>query len=235
MRTLCKLTLILGAAALLVGSAQAQGPGFGRGGGGVGQLLSNKSVQEELKLNDEQKDKIKTAVGKVREDMKDDLAKLRDRDTKPEERAEIMKKVNEATVKALDGILSKDQDARLKQIQLQMQGIRAYIDADVQKALKLTDDQKDKIKTITDDTGKEVREAFQGINFQDREKMAEARKKVESLNKEATEKINAVLKDDQKKTYKEMTGEKFEYKPDARPGGGQRRNRQAQSEKKVDF
>src|SRR5262249_11392249 len=109
MRTLCKLTLIFGAAALLVGSAQAQG--FGRGGGGVGQLLSNKSVQEELKLKDEQKEKIKTAVDKVREDMKDDIAKLRDfQNTKPEERAEIMKKVSEATLKAIDGILTKEQD-----------------------------------------------------------------------------------------------------------------------------
>jgi hypothetical protein len=234
MRTLYKLTLILGAAALLVGSAQAQ-PGRGFGGGGVGALLTNKSVQEELKLKDDQKDKIKTAVDKVREDMKDDIAKLRDRNTSREDRAEIGKKVSEATMKAVDSILTKDQLARLKQIQLQQEGIRAYANSEVQSALKLSDDQKDKIKTIVEDTGKEVREAFQGINFQDREKMAEARKKMETLNKEATDKITSLLKDDQKKTLKDLMGEKFEIKFEGRPGGGQRRNRQQAPPGKTDF
>jgi hypothetical protein len=189
-------------------------------------------------MKDEQKDKIKTAVDKVREDMKDDIAKARNRDTKQEERMEIMKKVSDATLKAIDGILTKEQDARLKQIQLQQEGIRVYVNADVQTALKLTDEQKDKIKTITDDTAKEAREAMQGINFMDREKMAEARKKIEAMNKEATEKITGLLKDDQKKTIKDMLGEKFEIKFEGRPGGGQqggRRNRQAAPPGKTDF
>jgi Spy/CpxP family protein refolding chaperone len=236
MRTLCKLTLILTAAALLVGSAQAQRPGGGFGrGGGIGMLLMNKSVQDELKLTDEQKDKIKTAMEKVREDQKDAFATLRDRQAKEEDRNEARKKVTEATTKALDGILTKDQDKRVKQIQLQQEGPRAFVNPDVQSALKLSDDQKDKIKTIVEDTGKETREAFQGIGM-DREKFQAAMKKVQELNKEATEKITSLLKDDQKKTLKDLLGEKFEIKFEGRPGGGQRRNnRQAQPEKKTDF
>jgi Spy/CpxP family protein refolding chaperone len=227
---------MLAAAALLVGSAQAQRPGGGFGrGGGVGMLLTNKSVQDELKLTDEQKDKIKTALDKVREDQKDAFATMRDRQAKEEDRAEARKKVTEATTKALDGILKKEQEARLKQIQLQQEGVRVFVNSDVQSALKLSDEQKDKIKTIVEDTGKETREAFQGLNFQDREKMAEARKKVEALTKEATEKIETILKDDQKKALKDMMGEKFEIKFEGRPGGGQRRNRQQAPPGKTDF
>ena len=43
-----------------------------------------------------------------------------------------------------------------------------------------------------------------------------------ALTKQTTEKINAVLTDDQKKTWKDMTGEHFEYKPDPGEFGGRR-------------
>ena len=40
----------------------------------------------------------------------------------------------------------------------------------------------------------------------------ENRKKMQTLQKETMEKVSAVLTDDQKKTWKEMTGEPFEVK-----------------------
>ena len=64
MRTLCKLTLVLGVAALLAAPALAQrqrGQGGQDGGfGGPAMLLRNEGVQKELKLTDEQKEKVKT-------------------------------------------------------------------------------------------------------------------------------------------------------------------------------
>ena len=62
-----------------------QGRGGGRGG--IGQLAQNKSVQEELKVKEDTATKIKEAVDKIREDNKDDIAKLRDRNTPQEDRA----------------------------------------------------------------------------------------------------------------------------------------------------
>ena len=53
MRKLCAFGLVLGVAALLASPALAQ-PGGGRGmfgGGGIGMLLTNKSVQEEAKID----------------------------------------------------------------------------------------------------------------------------------------------------------------------------------------
>src|SRR5262245_7424931 len=97
MRAATKLLLVLTIAALSAGSALGQ-PRFG--GFGPGMLLQNKSVQEELKLDKEQVEKITSALTKMREDHKDDFAKLLDQNIKQEERAEIMKKVTEATTKA---------------------------------------------------------------------------------------------------------------------------------------
>ncbi|HMC90517.1 MAG TPA: hypothetical protein VKI17_13265, partial [Gemmataceae bacterium] len=61
--------------------------------------------------------------------------------------------------------------------------------------------------------------------FQPGGDQAEARKKMAAVQKETMEKITAVLTDDQKKTWKEMTGEPFEYKPDPGEGFGGRRGK----------
>ena len=73
MRTLSKTIVALGLVALMAGPALAQqgrggggGRGFG-GGGGIGMLLSNASVQQELKLDATQIEKAKELSTKLRE------------------------------------------------------------------------------------------------------------------------------------------------------------------------
>src|SRR6266481_7522810 len=115
MRTLCKVTLALGVVALLAAPALAQrgqGGRGGPGGGGAMFLLANEGVQKELKITDEQKDKLKAASEKFQADNKDEIAKLRDRNTPQEDRAEIRKKISEASTKALSGILKPEQEKR---------------------------------------------------------------------------------------------------------------------------
>src|SRR5262245_28797545 len=68
MRLLCKVLVVLGAGALLAGPAAAQPPGgLGRMGGPM--LLTNKSVQEELKLDKDQVAKVDEAGMKMRGKM----------------------------------------------------------------------------------------------------------------------------------------------------------------------
>ena len=73
MRTLSKTIVALGLVALMAGPALAQqgrggggGRGFG-GGGNIGMLLSNASVQQELKLDATQIEKAKEVAEKARE------------------------------------------------------------------------------------------------------------------------------------------------------------------------
>ncbi len=200
MRALCKVGLALGLVVLAVGPAMAQG---GRGGGfaSPGFLLMNPSVQEELKLDKGQVEKIDAA-------LKDDFGKLRNRDLAQEERQEVMKKVQATSTKLVADVLKPEQKKRLGQIQRQVAGLGAFADPEVQKDLKLSDKQKDELKSLAESEQKESREIFQnaGGDFQ------AAREKLRTLRKEKMEAAMKVLTDEQKKAYKESLGEPFEIR-----------------------
>ncbi len=225
MRVLCKVVLAAAVVGLLAGPALAQQGrfrgGFGGGAFGGGMLLGNKSVQEELKLAKEQVDKAQEELQKIREKQKEAFAKLRDlsQEERQEKFQEFSKTATAETNRIAAAILKPEQLKRFKQIELQQRGYQAFTDPEIQKTLKVTDDQKDKLKTITEDTAKETRELFQsaqgGGNFQ------EVGKKMQALRKEALERVTSVLTADQKKAWKEMTGEPFEVRMEfpRRPGG----------------
>jgi len=92
----------------------------GRGGYGLHSLAANKSVQEELKLTDDQKPKIEELSKKTQETMTEKTKDLTGEDRRTKMPA-IMKEINGATEKSLAGILKEDQLKRLKQIQLQQE------------------------------------------------------------------------------------------------------------------
>jgi len=223
MRRVCLSVLGLALVGILAQPAlgQGQGRGQGRGGrgagmGGIAGLLNNESVQKELKLDSEQVDKIKAAIAKVRQQHEEDFTKLRDLDQEEQrtKRQELTKTVSEELLKSAGGILTPDQVKRLKQIDLQQAGTRAFTRADVEKGLNLTADQKEKIKAISEDAAKEMNELRQAGGGQgNREKMTE-------LRNQTNGKIQAVLTDDQKKTWKEMTGEPFQIQRGGRGSGG---------------
>jgi hypothetical protein len=204
MRTLCKLSFCLAVAALVVSPALAQRPrqpGGTRGGfGGRGNLATNKSVQDELKLSDEQKKELETLNAKVQEATRAIIA------------AE--------TKKLLSGVLKGDQLKRYEQITRQQQGVRAFTSSDVQSALKLTDQQKKKITDAVADYTKKSTELFRpgGGGRPDFTKIREDR---ERLTKETMATIAKELTPAQKSTWQKLVGTPFEVKFDAgrRPGG----------------
>jgi hypothetical protein len=212
MRGLCKVSLAVGLVVFVASPALAQGGRGGFGGMGAGLLATNKSVQEELKMDKEQVDKAAEALKKFNEDNKDDLAKLRrDSNASQEDRAAVMKKVNEGGQKIAADVLKPEQLKRFKQIQLQQEGPAAFANADTQKALNLMDKQKEELKTIAEDYTKQARELRPtGGNFQE---VAEKRM---ALRKDKLDAALKVLTDDQKKTYKELTGAPFEIKIERR-------------------
>lgn len=239
MRTLTRILLTLGVAVLMAAPLFAQGRrggqggqgGGGRGGfgGGVTGLLNNKSVQEELKLSEDDAKKAKDAADAVAKKHADDtkgLDPMKEED-RPKLR-EIRQEIAKESQKAVEEVLKPDQAKRLKEIQLQqsvrMTGPAALLGADVSSALKLNDDQKDKIKTIGDDFSKERQQVMAdaglggrrggggGGGRPDPAKRDEAMKKVEGLSKESMDKALAVLSADQKKSLDDLKGKAFELK-----------------------
>lgn len=124
--------------------------------------------------------------------------------------------IGDAVFNALKKVLKDNQVTRLRQIMLQMKGTQAYLDPAVQKELSLTDRQVNNIKTILDDSRKEMAEMFKGGGGRD------GFKKIQELREETKEKLNGVLTADQRRAYKQLLGEEFKMeRPSFNfPGGG---------------
>jgi hypothetical protein len=216
MRNTWTWVVALGVALLVAGSSSAQdqgkqrrgGGGFGGGmfgGGGVAMLLANEGVQKELKLTDEQKEKA-TEFGRAQFEKMRELPRPQAGERPdPEKMREAMKPFREAEEKFVKETLKPEQQKRLTQIQYQANVLQTLsANEKAQKELKLTDAQKEKLKTLNDDLMKDRRELMQG-GFS-----PETMQKAQALTKEYTTKATDVLTADQKKTWKEMTGEPFE-------------------------
>jgi Spy/CpxP family protein refolding chaperone len=231
MKTLWRGGIAAGLALLLavpvMGQTQRQRgfQGTGRGTGGFGALLQNEGVQKELKLEKEQADKVKAAVDKVQADHRDDFAKLRDlpADEQRTKRNELTRTVSAETLRAIEGLLNADQLKRLKQIELQQAGANAFSRDDVQTALKLTDEQKTKVKEIADKFSREMRELMGAGGRPTGRPPAGGRpnnpnqEKVTALRKQTNDDIQSVLTEDQKKAWKELTGAAFTVQTGRRP------------------
>jgi Spy/CpxP family protein refolding chaperone len=205
----------LSLAAVSASPALAQGRGgFGRGGG-FAMLLGNASVQKELKLDDEQTTKAKDLGQKLMTEMREKTADLSQEDRR-EKMPAIMKEVNATAMKSAGEFLKADQVARLKQIYIQTQGIRAFADEEVAKKMNLTDTQKSDIKTISDETMEEMRGVPFGQDQSEEERAANAKKRAE-INKGALDKVTAKLNDEQQKSYKELIGAPFKLEMNPRP------------------
>jgi hypothetical protein len=214
MRTVFRTLLGLGLVGLLASpvAAQGQGRGFGRFGG-LAALLGNASVQKELKLDDKQVDKAKELAEKTGEEMREKFQGFQD--LSPEERRtkgqEIMREVNESTLKAAGAFLKPEQITRLKQVSYQQRGAMAFSDPEVAKKINLTDNQKSDIQTIVQDSMQEMRTIFQENQDDPEARM----KKMTELRKQTLAKAEGKLNDEQQKTWKEMIGAPFEVKYEA--------------------
>ena len=119
-------------------------------------------------------------------------------------------------VSQLDEVLFPEQMERLKQIEIQVAGVRALMIKHVAEELKLTAAQQKELEDVSEKVGQEMmskmRELFQSGDRENiREKMEEARK-------ESEEKLLNVLTSEQKSKFEKMKGEPFEM-PDFGRGG----------------
>jgi hypothetical protein len=235
MRKKLLVALFLAFGMFAVVQAQQGRGGFG-GGGGVSQYVTVKAVQEELKMDDAQVTKVtewskgfKDTSKKIREDKGVVFEKGNKGKIEPEMMEKIAAanaEISKVAYKELGDVLKKEQIERLKQIDRQAMSVNAFIDAEVVAALKLEDSQKTSIKGLSADLAKDTREIMSEAGFGggnkgnfDKEKMADAQKKVQKIQKEYIGKAVDVLNDEQKKTWKGLIGEAFDTTKLAGGGG----------------
>lgn len=227
------LSLIVVLAASAVSEAQDRQRRGGRGGffggrfGGdnVSSLAGREEVQEELKLSDEQKTKIREVLETARSDRRAAAEGFNFREASEEERAAMREKMEQASKKADEqvlAILKEDQQKRVKEIALQQQGIDALRDPEVIKALGIDEEQKAILTGILEKRDEKAQALFASAREGGQEGFREAFQKRRELTEEAEKDAMAVLKDDQKAKFTEMKGKPLELR---RGGFGERGRR----------
>jgi Spy/CpxP family protein refolding chaperone len=217
-------------AAVLVVEAQPPGGGFNFAQPSLFvTAMTNKALQEELKITDEQKDKFKELNKKQDESRKKRGESWKekfvdakgDQDKTKELFTAMMKdgqKDQEQLAKDIEKVMTPEQVTRVKQIERQRGGVGAFAKDDVAKALELTDGQKGKIKGVVDEYRKDIGEVmksaagtFKDGKFSfDKEKFEESQTKQKKLTKAAMGDIDDILTDDQRKKWRDLTGAPFD-------------------------
>jgi Spy/CpxP family protein refolding chaperone len=226
-------------------SRRGGGPGFGGPGfGGPGRsmdgamLLRSEQVQQEVKLTDEQKSRLKELADKLRAKM--DQRRAETEKLTPEERRARFEKMRETMQKEMEAqaaethkqiaeILQPEQLKRLKQIQLQQEGPSALRRPEVAEALGLSKDQTAELEKAATENQEKAGKLFQsawGQGGQDRGQRGGTREKMQELRKEFEQKAMGVLSGDQKKKLVELMGPQFELdRSKLFPGRGEGRDR----------
>lgn len=235
-KTCVALAAIVGLAAV----AAAQPPGGGMRGpgmmGGLGgaMLLQSPQVQQELKLTDDQKTKLRQMGERVRNEITERMAELQglsedERRTKADDFRKQADKIAEAVRKEAAGILQPEQIKRWKQIELQQQGASALLRPEIAEAIGLSDEQKQSIKKITDESQAKLQGMFAKMRDRDNppseEERSQMREQSQKLRQEGEANAMAVLKPEQKDKLKEMMGTPFKLDRSRFEG---RRNRSQQ-------
>ena len=189
-------------------------------------LLMSKDVQKDLKMDDDQVKDLTAKIGMQlgggpggrKEGWAKMMDKLKDLKDVPEDKLEekireVFKEEIEGPMKEVQKVLKPEQVKRLYQISRQQGGIAILTSPDTVKELKVTDEQKTKLREISAEMDKEVSELIQAaggfMNI-----TAETREKMATLRKEAADQGEDVLTKEQKETWKELKGEPFTGKID---------------------
>lgn len=211
MRQCQSKVLVVGASlAFLVAMSQyseAQRRGGRLGGVSHVRLASLDEVQAELKLTDEQKEKAADLNEQLRSDMRDAFQAARDAGGDFASAREKLQKMQQKATATFVETLDEAQQTRLNEIFVQANGPGALGDQRVAATLKITDEQKEKLRDITTDSFQAFRDAFRNLRDASQE---ERREKMAELREESDEKLLAVLTTEQSDAFKEMKGEEIE-------------------------
>jgi tetratricopeptide (TPR) repeat protein len=193
--------VILGCAC---GKAAAQPPGTGATAiekSTTFVLLLNKAVQEDLQLDPAQRDRlrqlpddIRSRHAKQRDALQHQLKKAQERSAKAQ--AEFYKGVDEAVAR----VLKPEQVKRLKQIEVQIQGLALFEDPGAVEALGLTLRQREDFAKVVADLNKTQTELVARGGRNTGQELAK-------LSQTAFRSVAAGLTDEQKKILKALVGE----------------------------
>lgn len=206
-------------AGLLASPIQAQVPpraalqSLLQDGAGKPLLLASPKVKQEIKLTQEQDNEIHTIIREAHGKYEPEFRKAGlDRDRLLKVGLDAIKEARERLNKALPDILKPDQMQRLDEIQIQANGIISFKRPDVQKKLNLTLTQKLEILKIGSDLKQQTDKLLEDALRAPLRRGPAALQKAKELKNAATEKAVEKLTSEQKKIWKDINGEPFDFR-----------------------
>jgi Spy/CpxP family protein refolding chaperone len=200
----------LAVAGALAAVAEVRAQGMMRGMGpmmGLGILRSNEA-KEELKLSNEQSEKIDALMEQMRSSMMERFQALQDvPEEERQEKAQTMMRELAADVKKeLRAVLDADQFARYEQINLQAMGVDAFLQPEVIEQLKITAEQQEKLQQAVGTMREQMMEISQSAQ-RDREG---AMRRMTELRQSTQKKVMELMTADQKSAWEKMIGKPFQ-------------------------
>jgi RNA polymerase sigma factor (sigma-70 family) len=179
----------------------------------IPQLVLRAEVQTELKLTGEQVSKIRHVVCEVDARANEDVPRVNPpQPGKPGEPADATYKRDVEKGKALrevlPDILTDAQAARLRQLEKQVVGMSAFLDPEYVTLLKLTEEQQGKVQVIVAQARQVQRQRLGGVvpgGVVDVDSYRQA-------DKAAVQQILELLTEDQRRTWRDLTGEEFDLR-----------------------
>ncbi len=177
--------------------------------GGGPFLVFRDSVQEELKLSEDQKQALLERFPDYAQETKKVFERIQDlKPGEPEKELQShRRKAREKLSVLLKETLKAPQIQRLRQLELQQEGPFALGRPEIVKELHITDEQRQQFMGVVEAMQKQiealVQEAESGGNRE------EIRPKVMQIRKEHAGRIEAILSDTQKRQWQDMLGKPF--------------------------
>jgi hypothetical protein len=167
-------------------------------------IVTRDKVQEDLKLTTEQREKLQQSLGELVPEAMQVFQKIQG--LKPEDRKKELKayrpQAQEKLAAMLKDILDEGQRARLRQLELQREGLRS---GEIWKDLQVTDEQRTQFMAMMQQAQRETQMLLQELKNGGARK-EEIQPKVIKIREDLEGQLEALLTDAQKKQWQEMLG-----------------------------
>lgn len=182
--------------------------------GSIGQTpwFADQSIRQQFKWNDDQYNRLNTAYQKSYSSYQQELNRLNS--LPAEQRQQRMSELQgnfwkDFSTTTNEVITDPQQRQRYNQLYLQYRGYGAFEDPMIAQKLNLTDEQRQKLRQFGTEWSTQMGTLGQSYRT-DREG---ATKRFQQMQSQSGERINSVLTPEQQRSWREMTGESYQFQP----------------------
>ena len=191
-------------------TAQVRTP---QGAGGISQTpwFSNQMIRSQLNLTPQQYNALNSAYGQAYTHYSGNMGQLgnsltpQEREQKMQDlRANFDRSINAATQKV---ITDPQTQQRFNQLALQYQGFNAFTNSQIQQKLNLTAQQRQQLTKAADQYNQQLMNLERGAQTNPQATSSQ----FSTLRQQATQNINTILTPQQQQTWRQLTGEPYNF------------------------